>query len=163
MVDQEQLPTDPLLTRREAATILGCSLRTISRRINDGSLSVAYRANGQRAILRSSVLALADRPTPATPEPDVAQPSATNGWTPEAVRVAVAYATLAQAVQGHLDAGWLARKSTREQLRDALERVSADVAVVPLHPTQLLVDVIPEDEKAAAAAELDPARAPQQP
>lgn len=112
-----------LLSRREAAALLGCSVRTVSRRISEGSLTTAYRANGQRGIIRASVMALRAADTLATDDVDVAQTSAT-AWPAEAVQLAVAHATLAQAVQAHLDAGFLARKQTRAQLRDALERSS---------------------------------------
>ena len=126
--------TDPaevrqLLTRREAAAILGCSSRTISRRIADGTLETGLRSNGQRGVMASSVMALRDAETLATEPERVAQSSATPVAT-ETVQVAMAYATLAQAVRGYLDAGWLARRGSRDQLRAALEETMRTVAPV---------------------------------
>lgn len=128
------MPTDAtpdaphLLTRREAAALLGCSMRTVSRRIDDGTLQTAYRSNGQRGIVAASVGAMleADQ-TAATAALGGSQSSATPP-VPDATATAVAYGVLAQAVRAHLDAGLLSRRATRDQLRDALERSAAAVA-----------------------------------
>jgi hypothetical protein len=112
-----------LLTRREAA-----AMRTVSRRIEAGTLNTAYRSSGQRGIVAASVTALLEADaTLATEALGGSQSSATTP-APDAVAVAVAYGVLAQAVRAHLDAGLLNRRATREQLRDALERSAGAVA-----------------------------------
>ena len=123
----DPMESEPLLTRREVAAILSCSMRTVSRRIEDGTLRTAYRSNGQRGILPASVEALgkADQ-TPATDDLGGSQSYATD-TVPQAMALAAAYGALAQAVMVHLDAGILSRRATREQLREALERSSASV------------------------------------
>lgn len=127
MDDIEVTGIQHLLTRREVASILGCSMRTVSRRIENGTLQTGYRSNGQRGILPASVeaLVMADQ-TAATDQLDGSQSYAVDPL-PQALALAAAYATLAQAVKGHLDAGLLGRRATREQLRDALERSSAAI------------------------------------
>ena len=123
----DPMQSEPLLTRREVAAILSCSMRTVSRRIEDGTLRTAYRSNGQRGILADSVnaLVMADQ-TLASDALGGSQSYAIDPL-PQALALAAAYATLAQAVKGHLDAGLLGRRATREQLRDALERSSAAI------------------------------------
>jgi len=127
MDDIEVTGIQHLLTRREVASILGCSMRTVSRRIEDGTLQTGYRSNGQRGILPASVEALvkADQTT-ATDDLGGSQSYATDPL-PQAMALAAAYGALAQAVMVHLDAGILTRRATREQLREALERSSASV------------------------------------
>ena len=127
MDDIEVTGIQHLLTRREVASILGCSMRTVSRRIEDGTLQTGYRSNGQRGILPASVeaLVMADQ-TVATDQLGGSQSYAVDPL-PQALALAAAYATLAQAVKGHLDAGLFGRRATREQLRDALERSSAAI------------------------------------
>ena len=133
MDDIEVTGIQHLLTRREVASILGCSMRTVSRRIEDGKLETGYRSNGQRGILPASVeeLVKADQ-TAAIDERDGSQSYARDPL-PQALALAAAYATLAQAVKGHLDAGLLGRRATREQLREALEQSSTavDTAIEP--------------------------------
>lgn len=150
-----------LLTRREAAALLGCSMRTVSRRIDDGTLKTAYRSNGQRGIVAASVGAMleADQ-TAATTALGGSQSSATRP-VPDGTAAAVAYGVLAQAVRAHLDAGLLSRRATREQLRDALER-SAD-AVAPMFEaggsldTLLALPAVPPapSEPSTAASDAD--------
>lgn len=126
MIDGENVQTWQLVTRREAAAILGCSMRTVSRRVADGTLQTVRRPNGQRAIIYASVMALAGMDTA---EVNVAQPPVT-AWPAEAVQLAVGYATLAQAVRAHLGAGWLARSATRKQLEAVLEQQAAQLAAL---------------------------------
>jgi hypothetical protein len=123
----DPMQSEPLLTRREVAAILSCSMRTVSRRIEDGTLRTAYRSNGQRGILAESVnaLVMADQ-TLASDALGGSQGYATDPL-PQAMALAAAYGALAQAVMVHLDAGILTRRATREQLRVALERSSASV------------------------------------
>ena len=124
MQDAYNVTVHQLLTRREAAALLGCSMRTVSRRIDDGTLQTGYRASGTRGIIRASVMAMAQAVPDAQQQ---AQHSATPP-VPDATATAVAYGVLAQAVRAHLDAGLLSRRATRDQLRDALERSAAAVA-----------------------------------
>jgi hypothetical protein len=126
MVEPVEVQTWQLVTRREAAAILGCSMRTVSRRIADGSLQTARRPNGQRGVVYASVMALAGMDTGAVP---VAHHPGT-AWPTEAVQLAVGYATLAQAVRAHLGAGWMARKSTRAQLEAVLNQQAAQLAAL---------------------------------
>jgi len=114
MDDIEVTGIQHLLTRREVASILGCSMRTVSRRIEDGTLQTGYRSNGQRGILPASVEALvkADQTT-ATDDLGGSQSYATDPL-PQAMALAAAYGALAQAVMVHLDAGILTRRATRE-------------------------------------------------
>lgn len=129
MTEPRAIPMQQLLTRREAAAILDCSMRTVSRRIEDGTLEVAYRSNGQRGIVPDSVARLAGSKGVATPDAAGSQTSAT-AWPTEAVQLAVGYATLAQAVRAHLGAGWLARSATRKQLEAVLEQQAAQLAAL---------------------------------
>lgn len=125
----DSVPFPQLLTRREAAAILGCSMRTVSRRIEDGTLEVAYRSNGQRGIVPDSVARLAGSKGAATPDAAGSQSYAA-AWPAEAVQLAVGYATLAQAVRAHLGAGWLARSATRKQLEAVLQAQAAQLAAL---------------------------------
>jgi len=111
------MESDQLLTRREAAAILECSPRTISRRIKEGQLETAYRSSGVLGILRSSVMALKSVDTP--PEP-VAQSSDTTLATPD-VQLVATYAALWQASKAVTEAGLLGRRAALQQLRQALE------------------------------------------
>lgn len=129
MTEPRAIPMQQLLTRREAAAILDCSMRTVSRRIEDGTLEVAYRSNGQRGIVPDSVARLAGSKGAATPNAAGSQTSAI-AWPAEAVQLAVGYATLAQAVRAHLGAGWLARSATRKQLEAVLEQQAAQLAAL---------------------------------
>ncbi len=127
MPPNDPMGSEPLLTRREVAAILNCSMRTVSRRIENGTLRTAYKSNGQRGILADSVNALVmAEQTSATDALGGSQSYAIDPL-PQALALAAAYATLAQAVRGHLDAGLLGRRATREQLRVALERSSAAI------------------------------------
>lgn len=146
MADAETSQPMALLTRREAAAILGVSMRTVSRRISDGTLETRLRSNGVRGILWSSVMALRDADTPATETTSRDQSNATD-VAQDVVSLAVAYGRLAQAVRTHLDAGWTARRRTRDELRTALEEVST---MVPLG------EVVGGDAKALPAPPPNP-------
>lgn len=108
---------EQLLTRREAAAILGCSMRTVSRRIKDGTLETRYRSSGVPGIVPASVMALQEADTATEAE---AHDYASSVAPPD-LQLAARYAALWQASKAVTEAGLLGRRAAMQQLRAALE------------------------------------------
>lgn len=108
---------DQILTRREAAAILECSTRTISRRIKEGQLETVYRSSGVPGVTLSSVMTLKGVDTPPIA---VAQSGDRDVATTDVALVAT-YAALWQASRAVTEAGLLGRRAAMQQLRQALD------------------------------------------